>query len=171
MLAGSRPEGPWRYGIREAARIVGVSIAVLGLISIGPFLVEGPPWSAPNTGVRVGFWLLWPVLLLQFLTYAYGNRLSPCSAGAEWLRGADGRWVRTYELTRITARRNAALALVLEFHDRRRRTLEISVDSLRNNPRVWDLVHNGVLHSVVANKALTNTRLHTSLQLPYPEQP
>jgi hypothetical protein len=46
--------------------------------------------------------------------------------------------------------------------------LSVSLSLLEEDRMLWDLVYNGILHSVIAGQAETNGRLHLHLRLPYP---
>jgi hypothetical protein len=93
------------------------------------------------------------------------RRASVSSAGAEWY-GTGKRWVRIYELVQVTMsqgrRRDAYLRLVdVHGHD-----LQVSYAYLRRNRLIWDLVYNGILHSVIAGNARTNMSSRVKLDLP-----
>ena len=112
------------------------------------------------------FWWAW-VLVLVFTGLIMGTvRRSGCSAGADWLQHPGG-WVRLYELTKATAhwRSNATH---VDFEDRHGNVVMISLSDLHEDREIWDLVYNGILHSVVSGGAETNGRLHSALDVPKP---
>ncbi|HEY3606475.1 MAG TPA: hypothetical protein VGL06_03195 [Pseudonocardiaceae bacterium] len=117
---------------------------------------------------------VWTLVWLLLVTLAYlgitivlirlsGRRVS--SAGAEWY-STGNRWVRVYELVQVTmsqgSRRDAYLRLV----DVHGNELQVSYAYLRRNRLIWDLVYNGILHSVIAGNARTNMSSRAKLDLP-----
>ncbi|GAA2352785.1 hypothetical protein GCM10009854_33490 [Saccharopolyspora halophila] len=89
------------------------------------------------------------------------NGLMPCSAGAEWLREARGRWVRTFELTHAIAHDSGPeVRLDLRGH---RRAVRIALDGPQQ-PDVWAHVRNGIPHSIALG-ARSNRRTPQALDL------
>ena len=112
------------------------------------------------------FWWAW-VLVLVFTGLIMGTvRRSGCSTGADWLQHPGG-WVRLYELTKVTAHRRSN-ATHVDFEDRHGNVVMISLSDLHEDREIWDLVYNGILHSVVSGGAETNGRLHSALDVPRP---
>ncbi|WP_139274013.1 hypothetical protein [Saccharopolyspora flava] len=66
------------------------------------------------------------------------------SAGADWLAVPSG-WVDTYELDAVAVQGTLVPDVVLT--DTAGRTIQISVADLQAHQPLWDLVHNGLLHS------------------------
>lgn len=154
----------------------------------GPVLVWYKPsslqkWGVGGTGflmLVVGFtimqgfdlrwmtaWWMWLIALVFAALIGGSVRGSECSVGAEWLQRKGGGWVRLYELKKITGHRRSN-ALHLDFEDQDGRVVQISTSDLHHDPGMWDLVYNGMLHSVIAGGAETNGRLHAALDLPRP---
>ncbi len=114
----------------------------------------------------VHYWEFWVIFIgfgvVSGLAQLRGTR---CSAGAEWLRGRKS-WVRTYELVKL--KNSPSLwGVSVRMWDSGGRELRVSVDALKRDRLLWDLVYNGILHSVVAGNAETNGAVHQSLRLPY----
>jgi hypothetical protein len=112
-------------------------------------------------------WAVWPIIILGFTGIYFSLRASQCRAGVDWLARRK-TWVKTYELVTVTCRTNHGdpqLRLV----DSDGRSVEIAISDLQGDRRIWDLVYNGILHSVIAGHAQTNGRLHMMLRLPYPD--
>lgn len=106
----------------------------------------------------------WMVILAFSVLAAVAARRNPCAVGADWLR-VGRRWVRVYELTEIaTTRRRSDLYLRLKDNNGRRVT--VNAEKLRERPLMWDLVYNGMLHSVVLGCARTTA--YGVLELPRP---
>lgn len=91
-------------------------------------------------------WSMWLALILIPAVLAlFMNNDRPIAAGAHWLYHKR-RWIRTYELEslRVTSGLTANdLALGQDGKE-----LLIRVDNLQENPALWDLVYNGIRHSV-----------------------
>lgn len=108
----------------------------------------------------------WLLILVFSVLVALGARQEPLAVGAEWLR-VGRRWVRLYELAEIsTIRRRGDLYLRLADRDGRR--LTVNAENLRQWPLMWDLVYNGMLHSVIAGGA--KTQAYGVLGLPRPAE-
>jgi hypothetical protein len=85
-----------------------------------------------------------------------------------WCGMVCGRksWVRTYELVTLKNSRSP-WGQHVRMRDSAGRELRISFSTLQQDGLVWDLVYNGVLHSVVAGNAETDGSVHLHLRLPY----
>jgi len=110
--------------------------------------------------------VVWAFIGLVSAGLAWSSRTGACAAGSDWVARND-RWVRTYELIEITYR--ARFGPRLRLHDSAGRTATIKIESLQGDREVWDLVYNGILHSVIADGARTDRQLHLILDLPYPD--
>ena len=89
-------------------------------------------------------------------------RNSTCAAGAEWFFHG-GRWVRQYELTSVKVKMRFSLRY-LRMTDRGGRTVTTFLGDLQTNQELWDLVYNGIRHSVAAG-AETNWVARRALEL------
>lgn len=85
------------------------------------------------------------------------------AAGNDWVR--DGKkWVKTYELAEVKlGEPRAKDTLILEDADGRK--FSIGLMMIQSNPSLWDLVYNGMLHSVYYNGATINERAREKLRL------
>jgi len=112
----------------------------------------------------MGFWQVWVVLLPMLLGIHFAVRPAECAAGAEWLR-VGRKWVRLYEIVTAEADRNGSdLRVTLE--DGPGRRISVRAKDLQKDRELWDLVYNGILHSVIAGGAETNSLLHSALSVP-----
>lgn len=115
----------------------------------------------------VHYWELWAGLVaIGLLVGAAALRGTESSAGVEWVRGRKA-WVRTYELVKVTTSVSPS-GVALAMRDSGGRSLSISLATVQSDQLLWDLVYNGILHSVIDGKAETNGRVHLHLHLPYP---
>ena len=113
------------------------------------------------------YWQPWIVLPLIMIAIYSVQRTVECSVGAEWLK-VGKTWVRLYELTKITAKHRSS-AIHIDFKDSAGREVMVQANDLQNDRDMWDLVYNGILHSVIVGGAKTNGLLHSSLRVPRPE--
>jgi hypothetical protein len=110
--------------------------------------------------------VVWAYIGLASFGLAWSSRTGACTAGSDWV-ARNRRWVRTYELIEITYR--ARFGPRLRLQDSAGRTATIKIESLQGDREIWDLVYNGILHSVIAGGARTDRLLHLVLHLPYPD--
>ncbi|HEY0805237.1 MAG TPA: hypothetical protein VGD84_09240 [Pseudonocardiaceae bacterium] len=114
----------------------------------------------------VHYWWAWLSLLaIGFLVGLSQLKGTHCAAGAEWVQGRKS-WVRTYELVKVKSGRSAS-GVDVAMRDSAGRELSLSLATLQQDRLLWDLVYNGILHSVIAGDAETNGRIHLHLNLPY----
>lgn len=158
--AGEGPVLEWyRHSQRRAVRI-----AVFGFVFfvLGMTAIEGFSFSWARA------WPVWVVLVLGALGVYSSLRSVDAAVGAEWLK-VGRRWVRLYELTEVKAKHRGN-AIHLDMKDRAGRENWIKLDDLQEDRDLWDLVYNGILHSVVLNGAKTNDTLHWAVGVPRPPQ-
>lgn len=110
-------------------------------------------------------WIFWLIISVTMAILAFVIRTEVFSAGAEWFR-RQKKWVRLYELTevKLTGRPWGRIQLVLR--DRENRQVKADLNYLVQNRELWDLVYNGIVHSVHHNQARTNLGARRSLRLP-----
>lgn len=89
------------------------------------------------------------------------------SAGADWLR-RNRQWVSLYEITSAKVYSHG-MNMWLHARDKHGRKIRIQLLELELDPYVHDLAYNGLLHSVIAGGAETNSRLHGALHMPRPK--
>lgn len=157
--AGESPLLTWFKTSRREALLI--TAWVLPVFPIGVTVLQGfsIEWMK--------YWQPWVVLPLIMLAIYSVQRTVECSVGAEWLQ-VGKTWVRLYELTKITAKHRSS-AIHIDFEDSAGREVRVQADDLQKNREMWDLVYNGVLHSVIAGGAKTNSLLHSSFRVPRPE--
>lgn len=139
----------------------GVGGAGFVALSLGITVMQGfdPLWMTA--------WWMWLIVLVFAALIGGSVRGTECSAGAEWLQRKGGGWVRLYELKKITAHHRSN-SIHLDFEDHQGGVVQISMSDLHEDRELWDLVYNGILHSVVTGDAETNGRLHSALDVPRP---
>jgi hypothetical protein len=110
---------------------------------------------------------MWLVVLLGIILIHGAERRMKVSAGAEWLQRRRS-WVRTYELRRVTAHSTPS-GIEIRLADLGGRELSVLSDEIQRDRYMWDLVYNGIMHSVIAGGAETNNLLHRAFQVPRPK--
>lgn len=91
------------------------------------------------------WWILLIPVVIALVVYGI-KRKNAAAAGADWVNQGKA-WVCTYELTKIRARTHAT-GVHLDLQDGAGRTLGVPLDDIQRDRDMWDLVYNGMLHSV-----------------------
>ncbi|NHD16005.1 hypothetical protein G9447_00905 [Actinopolyspora sp. BKK1] len=113
------------------------------------------------------FWPVWlAVVAGAFVVYG-SFRSVEAAVGAEWLK-VGRAWVRLYELTEIKARHRSN-AIHLDLTDSSGRKVMVKSDDIQEDRDMWDLIYNGILHSVITGGAKTNNLVHSAFQVPRPQ--
>jgi hypothetical protein len=109
-------------------------------------------------------WWLWIFALICLpVYYLIMGRRSRISAGADWL--AHGRdWVDIYRLAWVNVTK-AWGSPGLELTDNQGRRVSTSLGEIQRNTALWDLVYNGILHSIHRGNATVNDLARTKLRL------
>mgnify|MGYP001297137917 CR=1 FL=1 len=111
-------------------------------------------------------WGLWFFVLLPIPVFYLYGRKGGFSAGAEWFATSEKTHVRLYELTEVTVNNPAGLqSWGLELHDEHGGSASVSLRELQQNQALWDLVYNGIAHSVLRGAATANERALEMLKL------
>ncbi|MEV0947126.1 hypothetical protein [Rhodococcus sp. NPDC049939] len=113
----------------------------------------------------VGQWFpwFWIVGCGAFMYWRAGQEWM--AAGAVWVQ--DGPfWVNTYELVRIRFSVDG-LNRVLRIEDAEGRKIHsFGLRDVQSNPQMWDLVYNGILHSVASGNCDISRKARKVLQIP-----
>ncbi|MHA6798921.1 hypothetical protein [Bounagaea algeriensis] len=141
--------------------------AILGGLLGFVFIVIGVTLLQGFNLTWMTIWWMWPLIGLFALGVYSSFRSVECAAGAEWLKVGKS-WVRMYELTEIKARHRSH-SIHLDFKDSTGRELMVKSDDIQEDRDIWDLVYNGILHSVIAGGAKTNGTVHSAFKVPRPE--
>lgn len=108
-------------------------------------------------------WYMWVVLLACTSLFLLGRKSTRMTVGADWLI-VHKMCVDTYRLRsiRVTTGVNTHN---LELTDGKGNKIDTQVYYLQKNRKLWDLVYNGILHSIVHHGADVNRRAVEHLQL------
>lgn len=109
-------------------------------------------------------WWLWlfPVGLGGILYFAFRRKV--IAAGADWYKSGS-HWVDIYELKSVKVK-VAPGRLDLVLHDRSGRSIVTTCLAIEKNRKLWDLVYNGIVHSVKDHPVETNKASRQYLDLP-----
>ncbi|TWE14338.1 hypothetical protein FHX69_6483 [Prauserella muralis] len=148
----------WFYPDRTSRFIAGLcgTAAVLAV-----YIVKD--WGFSWVG-NIWLWLIaapWPFVFLLI------GRTGRTSAGADWVGIGKDTFIKTYELTTVKVFVDGA-AHVIDMADRHGASARVKVFDLQQNHKLWDLVYNGILHSVHVGGAETNKRARDYLLLDFP---
>ncbi len=142
-----------RFGDRFGASIaIPVLFAVYGTVIWGGF-----EW--------VHHWFNW-VLLVSFSLLVHRGNDRWTAAGATWLQKHTS-WVDTYQLTEVHLRASRTNKQLF-FRDAHGRNIDhMRIAQIQANPAVWDLVFNGILHSVAAGNCNIDADTRKYLKIPF----
>lgn len=155
-------EGPmleWYRVTNRYALALGALAAVF--VFVGGFLVDGDfdfQWVTSPWGLLV------PGLPLAAAGLLYWHfRTQWVAAGAEWVANPTG-WVQVYELTEVhTLIEVVKVRLCLT--DTAGHKMDAQLDLLQHNRDLWDLVYNGILHSIRERDVTVDRTARMLLQL------
>lgn len=111
-------------------------------------------------------WWAWSLLVIfpWLIFRASGN--SWTAAGATWVQWRSS-WVDTYHLTRIRFSADG-YSRVLRFKDAHGNKIHsFKISEIQCNPDLWDLVYNGILHSVASGNCDIDAKTRRVLKIPY----
>jgi len=146
----------WNQETKNGALISGLIAAVI--VALVPTLeTQGLSWATT--------WYWWPFIVLAGILIYIATGSSWLAAGACWLQNGKS-WVDTYELTHIAVKASG-VNMMLRLEDSTGRKIgSLKLKDVQRNQKLWDLVYNGILHSVVTGKADPPTNVRTILKLP-----
>jgi hypothetical protein len=108
-------------------------------------------------------WWLWLIVLAGASLFLFMRKSLRMTAGADWLL-MHGVCLNTYRLRKIRVTTGVG-TYHLVLIDTEGETIDTQVHYLQKNRKLWDLVYNGILHSIVYNGADVNRRAVEHLQL------
>lgn len=139
-----------------------------GAVSNGAFaaafmVAVGLLFAGPDA---VTFWFAWPIYIVTGALVAFTMRQEWLAAGATWFQHKQS-WVNTYELVEVKIGA-ASASQTLKLTDQAGQYTEAKLRDVQENPDLWDLVYNGILHSAVSGKVNVSPGHRKILGLPEP---
>lgn len=91
-------------------------------------------------------WFLWVFITVICVTMYFDLKKDRVIAGARWVQQRE-EWVSTYELVRIRST-TVGLNRAMSIRDTHGNKLVLVLSTTQKNPPLWNLVYNGIAHSV-----------------------
>lgn len=155
----------WTYtDVRDKQGLFGVAVVLVMC-----FLTVRGALTADSTAFGwATHWQIWLFLAIAGLFMVWlGGKATRLAAGADWFM-KDTVLVKTYELTSVRLGKSWDKDGEVIFHDRHGHDVQVDLGTLRVNHNLWDLVYNGIVHSVAAGASvdavtIQKLRLHEAL--------
>ncbi len=153
-------EGPileWCHGMDPALLKAGLFVSGLGIFHYC-WLDWGFEWART--------WWLWAIAAAAGVPFYLHGRSEGYSAGADWFASSRTTYVRLYELVRIdieTSAEDSEPWLVLT--DGYGGSARAPLHRIQRTRALWDLVYNGIAHSVHRGPGAATTRALDVLKL------
>ena len=112
----------------------------------------------------VQYWQAWPWPVALGLVFYFWSRREIVAAGADWYKKGK-YWVDIYDLKSVKIKTGPG-RLDLEMDDRSGRGVATTCLVIEKNRKLWDLVYNGIVHSVKDHPVETNKASRQYLDLP-----
>lgn len=153
-------EGPileWYQGEGNEMVKGGFALSVLVVI-FGCIIDWGLYWMAT--------WWLWLFVIWPPIVFYFLGRSGGYSAGADWFATRTKGYVKLYELKSVKVEYTAGGESVgIELTDVHGGFAGASLRQLQRKRALWDLVYNGIAHSVLKGTATANEQALDKLQL------
>lgn len=144
---GQGPVLAWYKSSRRGALSAGL---------IGVVLIVGALFLIKGLNVKVlETWWVWLVAVLAGVGMFFSTKKSWCAAGADWF-SFQKSWVRVYELVEIKTRffSNTIYVYLVDVAGRK---TEAPINIIQADRLIWDLLYNGIRHSIASGAELTGT--------------
>jgi hypothetical protein len=153
---GQGPVLAWYRSSRRgawSAAIIGV-VLIVGIL----FLIKGMDVRILET------WWVWLVAILAAIGMYFSTKKSWCAAGADWFTFQKS-WVDIYDLVEIKTR-FISNTIYIYLTDADGRKVEAPINIIQQDRLIWDLLYNGIRHSIAKGAELKGTArnyFHTGL--------
>jgi hypothetical protein len=97
-------------------------------------------------------WWCWLLIVVCGLGIYKATSNTWIAAGSDWLQSGS-QWVNVYELVEVNIGASGATQVLRLKDAYGRRIRSVSLSSLQANQPLWDLVYNGIRHSIIDGKA------------------
>lgn len=101
------------------------------------------------------YWWVWLVAILAGVGIYFSTKRSWCAAGADWFMFQKS-WVKTYELAEIKTR-FFSNTIYVYLTDADGRKVEAPIHIIQGDRLIWDLLYNGIRHSIAKGAELRGT--------------
>lgn len=134
--------------------------------SVTMFVIVVVATTLKDLGVGwMGTWWLWLMNVILSALFGLGTWSSEAmEAGADWFKYGRS-WVKTYELTEVKLEVSSRGGDSLELKDAAGREVWITLSDIQSNWDLWNLVYDGIVHSVHHGGAVANEEAITWLLL------
>lgn len=155
--AGEGPLLEWYQATQSEAVKAGFALTALGVIFLC-LLDWGFAWMAT--------WWLWLCIVWPPIVFYFLGRSSGFSAGADWFATSEKSYVRLYELKTVKLEYQAGgQSIGIELTDVHGGYAGAPLRQLQRKRALWDLVYNGIAHSVLKGAATANEQALDKLEL------
>ncbi|WP_374107757.1 hypothetical protein, partial [Rhodococcus sp. DMU2021] len=114
----------------------------------------------------VHWWIMWVIMAVGAWMMFRATANHWTAAGASWVQWRSS-WVDTYKLTRIRFSADG-YSRVLRLKDAHGNEIQsFKISEIQRNPDLWDLVYNGILHSVASGNCDIDAKTRHILKIPY----
>ncbi|MFN2496057.1 MAG: hypothetical protein ABR608_09140 [Pseudonocardiaceae bacterium] len=100
-------------------------------------------------------WVFWLIVLFAPVMVFLTSRSQWMAAGADWF-ASDTGWVKLYELIKVELA-GSGISPRLYLTDTEGRATHAELRQIQANPRLWNLVYNGIIHSFYTRDVKLNT--------------
>lgn len=162
-LPGSHPPLPehlgpaleWTSPPQRVRRLTAIWMIIIAVVFLT--VVNGPGWMS--------LWETWLVVVAGGAFMYWRNGREWFAAGAAWAQ-AGKSWVNTYELVKIKFSVDGVNRVLRLKDSSGREIYSFRLREFQANPRMWDLVYNGILHSVASGNCEITPKARKVLMLP-----
>lgn len=143
-------QGPvlaWYRSSRRGALSAGI---------VGVIVIVGALYLIKGFNVKVfEYWWVWLIAILAGVGIYFSTKKSWCAAGADWFTFQKS-WVKIYELAEIKTR-FFSNTIYIYLTDEDGRKVEAPLNIIQEDRLIWDLLYNGIRHSIAKGAELAGT--------------
>jgi hypothetical protein len=100
-------------------------------------------------------WWVWLIAVVAGVGIFFSVKADRCAAGADWFMYQKS-WVKNYDLVEIKTRFYSNTIYVY-MTDGEGRKVEAPLTAIQQDRLIWDLLYNGILHSIAGGAELKGT--------------
>ncbi|WP_094979585.1 hypothetical protein [Rhodococcus pyridinivorans] len=114
----------------------------------------------------VHWWIMWVIMAVGAWMMFRATANHWTAAGARWVQWRSN-WIDTYHLTRIRFSADGYSRVLRLKDDHGNEIHSFKISDIQGNPDLWDLVYNGILHSVASGNCDIDAKTRHILKIPY----